>query len=215
HSHLFCLPKSSSIDCVRRRPDSSKRARAGTRFAHRPKVIQVRALRRKAMLRRRLLGRSRNDWVCVTITLSVFVTGSIIGLHEVRPSYVHTDGTTSVHVNFSRGMRSAQTEQSTPNAATKMGLSRAYGQLPLYFEANRGQTDHRVKFLSRGASHTLFLTPTEPVLVMSKAQRTEAESRRRLKGVSESPLGVTQTVLRMRFMGANARSPVVGRERFS
>jgi hypothetical protein len=45
----------------------------------------------------------------------------------------------------------------TPAAA---GLVRAYGRLPLSFEANQGQTDPGVRFLSRGLGHTLFLTST-------------------------------------------------------
>ena len=39
----------------------------------------------------------------------------------------------------------------------------AYGKLPLTFEANRGQTDAQVKFLSRGPGYNLFLTSTEAV----------------------------------------------------
>ena len=34
--------------------------------------------------------------------------------------------------------------------ATQARLGAAYGQLPLSFEVNRGQTDARVDFLSRG-----------------------------------------------------------------
>jgi beta-propeller repeat-containing protein len=39
-------------------------------------------------------------------------------------------------------------------------------RLPLSFEANRGQTDSRVKFLSRGSDYTLFLTGDEAVLAL-------------------------------------------------
>jgi hypothetical protein len=85
----------------------------------------------------------------------------------------------------------------------------------LYFEVNRGQTDRRVKFLSRGSSHTLFLTPTEAVLVMSKAQRTEADPGRKLKGVVENQRSVTQAVLRTRFIGVNPHSHIKGREEFA
>lgn len=34
----------------------------------------------------------------------------------------------------------------------QLRVSEDYGKLPLYFEANRGQTDPRVKFVSRGTS---------------------------------------------------------------
>ena len=33
--------------------------------------------------------------------------------------------------------------------------------LPMFFEANQGQTDPRVKFLSRGHGYSLFLTANE------------------------------------------------------
>src|SRR2546429_8971786 len=48
----------------------------------------------------------------------------------------------------------------------KPALLEAYGKLPLSFEANDGQADPQVKFLSRGRGYTLFLTSTETVLVL-------------------------------------------------
>src|SRR6266436_2281891 len=42
----------------------------------------------------------------------------------------------------------------------------SYGALPLRFEANHGQTDSRVKFLSRTSGYSLFLTGDEAVLVL-------------------------------------------------
>jgi len=44
----------------------------------------------------------------------------------------------------------------------------SYGKLPLSFEANQGQTDGRVKFLSRGSGYWLFLTGDEAVLALRK-----------------------------------------------
>ena len=49
-----------------------------------------------------------------------------------------------------------------------------YGRLPLSFEANHGQTDGSVKFLSRGSGYTLFLTANEAVLALQKPQKSEA-----------------------------------------
>ena len=43
-----------------------------------------------------------------------------------------------------------------------------YGKLPLSFEANQGQTDSRVKFISRGSGYNLFLTSTEAVLSLQE-----------------------------------------------
>src|ERR1700751_4115806 len=53
-----------------------------------------------------------------------------------------------------------------PAAATQAQLATAYGQLPLNFEPNQGQTDASVNFLSRGAGYALFLTPSEAVLAL-------------------------------------------------
>ena len=48
--------------------------------------------------------------------------------------------------------------------ANRHALIESYGRLPLSFEANRGQSDPQVKFLSRGNGYTLFLTGDEAVL---------------------------------------------------
>src|SRR5579864_1392754 len=40
----------------------------------------------------------------------------------------------------------------------------AFSRLPLFFEANRGQTDSRVQFLSWGEGLTLFLAPGQAVI---------------------------------------------------
>jgi hypothetical protein len=51
-----------------------------------------------------------------------------------------------------------------------------YGKLPLSFEANHGQTDSRVKFLSRTSGYSLFLTGDEVVLALSgKKANTKAK----------------------------------------
>ena len=41
-----------------------------------------------------------------------------------------------------------------------------FGNLPLSFEPNRGQTDGQVKFLSRNSHYNLFLTPDEAVFTL-------------------------------------------------
>src|ERR1044072_142745 len=69
--------------------------------------------------------------------------------------------------------------------AVQSRIKKAYGQLPLSFEANRGQTNRAVKFLSRGAGYTLFLTPAEAVLSLRDDRASQA------------------AVLRMKLAGAN------------
>jgi hypothetical protein len=69
----------------------------------------------------------------------------------------------------------------------------AYGNLPLSFEANRGQTNARVDFISRGPSYTLFLTPTAAVVTLQKP-KTVAVSMR-LLGANPHPQSLGQDQL--------------------
>src|SRR5437660_11527830 len=55
---------------------------------------------------------------------------------------------------------------SKPTPSTQEKIVESYGKLPLSFEANEGQTDARVRFLSRGAGYTLFLTSDEAVFAL-------------------------------------------------
>ena len=42
----------------------------------------------------------------------------------------------------------------------------AYGNLPLSFEENRGQTAREVRYISHGSGYELFLTPQEAVIAL-------------------------------------------------
>src|SRR5216117_242435 len=87
-------------------------------------------------------------------------------------------------------------------AATDARVSETYGKLPLYFEANRGQTDKDVHFLSRGPGYSLYLTSGEAVLVLAKPNADAKDDARSAKARGES------VALRMSLVGA-ARKPVV------
>ena len=103
-------------------------------------------------------------------------------------------------------------------------LAANYGKLPLGFEANEGQTDGRVKFLSRGRGYSLFLTGNEAVLTLHKAANvspTFRSARAGLKSGATIPVGkpttdngqlTTDSVLRMKLVGANAHAAVAGAE---
>jgi CSLREA domain-containing protein len=105
---------------------------------------------------------------------------------------------------------------SVPDAATTAAIRDRYGDLPLRFEPNQGQTDPQVRFLSRGPGYDLFLTPTEAVLTLRKPQspsldRLEAAP---TKDVSSASLREA-SVLRLRMLGANPEALVEGREELS
>jgi len=66
----------------------------------------------------------------------------------------------------------------------------AYSRLPLGFEPNRGQTDSRVRFLSRGSGYSLFLTSTGAALSL----------REREPSIGDTPI---PAVLRVKLLAAN------------
>src|SRR5208282_3953192 len=72
-----------------------------------------------------------------------------------------------------------------PQSPSTPALLSSYAQLPLAFEANEGQTDAQVQFLSRGNGYSLFLTPAEAVL--------------ELPGPETAPGAATATVLQLQL----------------
>ena len=101
--------------------------------------------------------------------------------------------------------------------AAKPEMLEAYGKLPLSFEANRGQTDAQVKFLSRGRGYTMFLTRrAETVLVLrNPSPKSDASqpARLQLAAARPKPEPVTSpVVVRMKLDGANAAPQVEGLE---
>jgi len=86
-----------------------------------------------------------------------------------------------------------------------------YGQMPLSFEANRGQTDARVAFLSRGIGYTLFLTANEAVLSLPRPGRAPKVKKEPAID-SNSKINSGEAVLRLTLMGANPAAPIAGME---
>ena len=89
----------------------------------------------------------------------------------------------------------------------------AYGKLPMAFEANQGQTDPQVRYLSHGNGYELFLTTDEAVLTLREPQPVHATAVRNkvLFAERRKPRGAVKTsVLRMRFDEANPAPKIVG-----
>src|SRR6185369_7608890 len=66
---------------------------------------------------------------------------------------------------------SSTTVLSEAKEETRLRVEASYGNLPLSFEPNRGQTDPRVKFISRAGHRTLWLTQDEAVLALGRSSR--------------------------------------------
>jgi len=97
-------------------------------------------------------------------------------------------------------------------AASEASLANAYGRLPVSFEANHGQTDRRVKFLSRGSGYDLFFTDDEAVLSLKKGnpERKQPPSPVGPPVPGKRPSSETADFLRMRLLGASPAVRVSG-----
>ncbi|MBD0369957.1 MAG: SBBP repeat-containing protein, partial [Pyrinomonadaceae bacterium] len=124
-----------------------------------------------------------------------------------------------LHLHAGRRNQYAQeTSAISPNAgelktnqALQGQLADSYLKLPLSFEENKGQTDSRVKFLSRGDGYALFLTSDGATLSLRKPQTGKPKA----SGPSDSrslaqPTDGAADVLHMHLVGANRAAQVVG-----
>ena len=86
----------------------------------------------------------------------------------------------------------------------------SYGELPLVFEANQGQTAPKVSFLSHGPDFTLFLASGEAVLAL-RAPSHAANLRAHVSPSTSEPEATI--ALRMRLVGANPAAVLRGHRR--
>ena len=110
---------------------------------------------------------------------------------------------------------SAATTRSDLVSAPAPRPSGAYGDLPMSFEENRGQTDSRVNYLARGKGYTLFLTPNETVLALRHALPTENE-KPGANSIVMSPANAprwSQEVVRFRLAGGSANPKIEALEK--
>jgi streptogramin lyase len=68
-----------------------------------------------------------------------------------------------------------------------MGLARSYGELPLAFERNQGQTDRRVDFQVRAPGQNAFLTSTGATLALDPAGKRASAAAVRLELAGADP----------------------------
>jgi hypothetical protein len=108
---------------------------------------------------------------------------------------------------------SAQTQTEPAPALHKRVALSEYGNLPLSFEANLGQTDGQVKFLSRGSGFSLFLTNDEALIALKKTRPSQIDPGKRAARptrMADTEASSASVKLRMQVLGANTASRVVG-----
>jgi hypothetical protein len=99
-------------------------------------------------------------WAAAWLTGCGAVTGNAPNQTATTPSTILTQDLRMHHATSRRGS----------GLGSQARLNTPYGQLPRRFEANQGQTNQEVKFLSRGQGYCLFLTDHEAVLMLRGSQ---------------------------------------------
>lgn len=145
--------------------------------------------------------------VVSAVCLGVFLYGFSI------PSRLSTDSTSKAVSDLKQSLDQA-------NVSRSLSLL----QLPMRFEANHGQAESEVKFLSRGRGYTLFLTSHEAVLVLAQpsafgkedaAKSSGMHFQDRQNGRREALRNQKFSVLRLQFAGANANPAIEGVDELS
>ena len=100
---------------------------------------------------------------------------------------------------------------------------KAYAQLPMGFEENRGQAARDVKFVSHGSGYALSLAPQEVDIALLRRRAMTASPLHRpaaLRALREARKAMKTTVIRMQLQGANpapaiaANEPLPGRSNY-
>ena len=101
-----------------------------------------------------------------------------------------------------------------PAAISKPHIAATMMRMPLQFEANHGQVDAQVQFLTRGRGYTLFLTPTESVMVLQQREAPAAKDPLAMSDTTAvpKPAPMKQSVVRMKLEGANPSPALDGME---
>src|SRR5437899_453391 len=110
------------------------------------------------------------------------------------------------------GVSSPELGRNSANCPSIGGIPRTapgnYGQLPMSFEPNAGQTDARVQFLSRGKGYTLFLTDHEAVLSLQDLDGEPKAAENLRLSPKHDPRNAA--VLRMKLIGAKTLAAISG-----
>ena len=103
----------------------------------------------------------------------------------------------------------AATAQTATNGGVQ--LIQNYGQMPLRFEPNSGQTDPQVRYVSRGNGYTMYFLPTEIALALNTGANAE-----RIHQQPPVPpgwaSGRTLGLVHFQWEGANTKAEVVSEQ---
>ncbi len=126
----------------------------------------------------------------------------------MKPSFVLTPLTALLAITFGLPLASA-----APPTGTQQQLAEAYGQLPLNFEANQGQTDPRVRFLVHGRGYSLFLTGDEAVITLASLPASAHKLAPASLSSQSADAKQSPAILRMHLARATKIAPPLGLDR--
>jgi len=143
---------------------------------------------------------TRGRWIAGTSMLALLGVGLFLaGLTKERRFSVPR-----------RGMEPGAPSRMRPVVETdESRVAANFGNLPLSFEPNQGQTDSQVKFLSRNSHYNLFLTSSEAVFTLPVHSSTKPRSHGRAAQADRIPMD-SQAVLRMEILRASPTPQVEG-----
>jgi len=107
---------------------------------------------------------------------------------------------------FALSMFHQRVQRISPPASSvaRQAHVQAYGTVPLAFEANVGQADAHVDFISRGRGHAIFLGATEAVVSLAEIETAKSDLKVPFSGTHPSKgRAVSASVVHMRLAGAN------------
>lgn len=145
--------------------------------------------------------------ICYLTALTfLLLVSSVLSIHSEFPStVVLPHGDRPSDKNLGAGHNGHGTALFQPSSATQGKMRAEYGKLPLSFEANLGQVDKRVKFLTHGRGYTLFLTDDSAVLALQGVVNHSAPNLSD-RGAPDEDVAV----LRLKLVGGNPSPGVAG-----
>lgn len=146
----------------------------------------------------------------VSIAGLVVATLALTSLFFARTIHNQRD---SAHQSVPKSETAAPSMAANTSTPVKQAWTSAYGNLPMAFEANQGQTDPQVRYLSHGNGYELFLTGDEAVLALQEPQRARVHTVKSPALFAErlqAGKAVKTSVVRMRFDEANPAPEIIG-----
>ncbi len=89
-------------------------------------------------------------------------------------------------------------------------MRRSYGDLPITFVENRGQTDARVRYFVQGPRHAFFITPDRVVLSLLKATGASQSARVVPVSTQDGPEPQRGVAVALQFVDRNSAAVLEG-----